>query len=143
MKWLIGLVTTLMLSTAQANQVSQFGQYQLHYNTFESTFLTPDIAHQYGLTRTKGQAILNIAVTTQAEGELPQSQRAMVSAKVTNLLGQIVPLSFITIEEGDSIYYLAPFTKTDDDILKFTVEAKVSADSAPMTVNFQRHFYVD
>lgn len=143
MKWLIGLVTTLMLSTAQANQVSQFGQYQLHYNTFESTFLTPDIAHQYGLTRTKGQAILNIAVTTQAEGELPQSQRAMVSAKVTNLLGQIVPLSFITIEEGDSIYYLAPFTKTDDDILKFTVEAKISADSAPMTVNFQRHFYVD
>ncbi|CUB06115.1 DUF4426 domain-containing protein [Marinomonas fungiae] len=143
MKWLIGLVTTLMLSTAQANQVSQFGQYQLHYNTFESTFLTPDIAHQYGLTRTKGQAILNIAVTTQAKGELPQSQRAMVSAKVTNLLGQIVPLSFITIEEGDSIYYLAPFTKTDDDILKFTVEAKISADSAPMTVNFQRHFYVD
>lgn len=143
MKWLIGVVVTLMMSAVQADQVTQFGQYQLHYNTFESTFLTPDIAHHYGLTRTKGQALLNVAVTSQAEGELPQSQRAIVSAQVTNLLGQIVPLSFITIEEGDSIYYLAPFTKTDDEILKFTVEAKTSADSAPMTVNFQRHFYVD
>lgn len=143
MKWLFGVVATLMMSAVQANQVTQFGEYQLHYNTFESTFLTPEIAHQYGLTRTKGQALLNVAVTTQALGELPQSQRAMVSAQVTNLLGQIVSLTFITIEEGDSIYYLAPFTKTDDDILKFTVEAKTHADSAPMTVNFQRHFYVD
>ena len=143
MKWLVGVISALMISAVQADQVTQFGEYQLHYNTFESTFLTPDIAHHYGLTRTKGQALLNVAVTTQASGELPQSQRALVSANVTNLLGQIVPLTFVTIEEGDSVYYLAAFTKTDDDILKFTVNAKISADSAPMTVNFQRHFYVD
>lgn len=143
MKWLLGVVSALIMSSVHADQVAQFGEYQLHYNTFESTFLTPEIAHQYGLTRTKGQALLNVAVTTQAQGELPQSQRAIVSANVKNLLGQIVPLSFITIEEGDAIYYLAPFTKTDDEILKFTVEAKTSADSAPMTVSFQRHFYVD
>ncbi|RUM51174.1 MAG: hypothetical protein DSY85_12345 [Marinomonas sp.] len=143
MKWLLGVVSALMMSAVQADQVTQFGDYQLHYNTFESTFLTPEIAHQYGLTRTKGQALLNVAVTTQSQGELPQSQRALVSANVKNLLGQIVSLSFITIEEGDAVYYLAPFTKTDDEILKFTVNAKLSADSAPMTVNFQRHFYVD
>ena len=143
MKWLLGVVSALMMSAVQADQVTQFGDYQLHYNTFESTFLTPEIAHQYGLTRTKGQALLNVAVTTQSQGELPQSQRALVSANVKNLLGQIVSLSFITIEEGDTVYYLAPFTKTDDEILKFTVNAKLSADSAPMTVNFQRHFYVD
>ncbi|MBJ7551107.1 DUF4426 domain-containing protein [Marinomonas ostreistagni] len=143
MKWLLGVVSALMMSAVQADQVTQFGDYQLHYNTFESTFLTPEIAHQYGLTRTKGQALLNVAVTTQTEGELPQSQRALVSANVKNLLGQIVSLSFITIEEGDAVYYLAPFTKTDDEILTFTVNAKLSADSAPMTVNFQRHFYVD
>ena len=143
MKWLLGVVSALMMSAVQADQVTQFGDYQLHYNTFESTFLTPEIAHQYGLTRTKGQALLNVAVTTQSHGELPQSQRALVSANVKNLLGQIVSLSFITIEEGDAVYYLAPFTKTDDEILKFTVNAKLSADSAPMTVNFQRHFYVD
>ncbi|MEC8080190.1 MAG: DUF4426 domain-containing protein [Pseudomonadota bacterium] len=143
MKWLLGVVSALIMSAVQADQVTQFGDYQLHYNTFESTFLTPEIAHQYGLTRTKGQALLNVAVTTQSQGELPQSQRALVSANVKNLLGQIVSLSFITIEEGDAVYYLAPFTKTDDEILKFTVNAKLSADSAPMTVNFQRHFYVD
>ncbi|TDR14267.1 DUF4426 domain-containing protein [Marinomonas communis] len=143
MKWLLGVVSALMMSAVQADQVTQFGDYQLHYNTFESTFLTPEIAHQYGLTRTKGQALLNVAVTTQSQGELPLSQRALVSANVKNLLGQIVSLSFITIEEGDAVYYLAPFTKTDDEILKFTVNAKLSADSAPMTVNFQRHFYVD
>lgn len=143
MKWFLGVFTALLVSFAHADQVTEFGQYQLHYNTFESTFLTPQIANQYGLTRSKGRGLLNVAVTTQDQGALPQSQRAIVSAKVTNLLGQIVSLEFMTIEEGDSIYYLAPFTKTNDEILKFTVQAKVSADSQPMTVTFQRHVYVD
>ncbi|WP_425642374.1 DUF4426 domain-containing protein [Marinomonas gallaica] len=143
MKWFLGVFTTLLVSFAHADQVTDFGPYQLHYNTFESTFLTPQIANQYGLIRSKGRGLLNVAVTTQDPGALPQSQRAIVSAKVTNLLGQIVSLEFMTIEEGDSIYYLAPFTKTDDEILKFTVQAKLSADNQPMTVTFQRHVYVD
>lgn len=143
MKWFLGIVAALFISVSHAEQVTTFGPYQLHYNTFESTFLTPEIAHQYGLTRSKARGLLNVAVTSQEQGKLPQSKRAIISASVTNLLGQIVPLEFITIEEGDSIYYLAPFTKTDDEILKFTVQAKLNADSQPMTVKFQRHVYVD
>lgn len=143
MKWLFSVLLTSVISLAHAEQVKEFGQYQLHYNTFESSFLTPEIANQYGLTRSKGQALLNVAVTTKAQGELPQSQPAMVTGKITNLVGQTVQLSFKTINEGDATYYLAPFTKTNDEILKFHVEAKTSADAKPMTVDFQRHFYVD
>lgn len=143
MKWLLGAMMALLVSTTQAEQVSTFGDYQLHYNTFESTFLQPSIANQYGITRSKGQGLLNVAVTSKAANALPQSHRALVSGTVTNLMGQIVQLSFMTIEEGDAIYYIAPFRKTDDEILKFKIEAKLSADEAPMTVDFQRHVYVD
>lgn len=143
MKWLIGVCLSFWVACSFADQVTEFGDYQLHYNTFESTFLTPKIAAQYGLTRSKGQALLNIAVTQQPDNQLPESKKAIVSGTVTNLMGQIVQLSFKTIEEGDAIYYIAPFSKTDDEILKFHIQAKLSADSQPMTVNFQRHFYVD
>ena len=143
MKWLLSVLLTCVVSIAQAEQVKAFGDYSLHFNTFESAFLKPDIAKQYGLTRSKGRALLNVAVTTQAPGQTPQSQPAMVSGTVTNLMGQIVKLSFQTIEEGDATYYIAPFTKTDDEILKFHVEAKMRADATSMTVDFQRHFYVD
>lgn len=143
MKKLWTVLWLLWGSHAIADQVQSFGAYQVHYNTFESAFLTPDIANQYGFTRSKGQALLNVAVTTQAAGQLPQSQRMIVTGTVTNLLGQIVPLSFKTIDEGDAVYYIAAFTKTDDEILKFQVHARPNANAAPMTVNFQRHFYVD
>ncbi|MBM6550545.1 DUF4426 domain-containing protein [Marinomonas ostreistagni] len=143
MKWLLSVLLTCVVSLAHAEQVQSFGRYQLHFNTFESAFLTPEIAQQYGLTRSKGQGLLNIAVTTQADGEVPQSQPAIVSGHIKNLMGQIIQLSFQTIDEGDAVYYLAPFRKTDDEILKFHIEAKTSADAEPMTVDFQRHFYVD
>lgn len=150
MKWLfsvivrlLGLTICLFSVVSYADQVTEFGDYQLHYNTFESTFITPEIAHQYGLTRSKGQGLLNVAVTTKPVGLLPTSHQALVSGKVTNLLGQTVKLQFVTINEGDAVYYLAPFTKTNDEILKFAVEAKITADSQPMSVTFERHVYVD
>lgn len=143
MKWFFSVLLTCMVGLAHADQVKEFGDYSLHFNTFESAFLKPEIAKQYGLTRSKSSALLNVAITTQAKGEMPKSHPAIVSGTLTNLIGQTVQLSFQTIEEGDATYYIAPFTKTDDEILKFHIEAKVNADAEPMMVNFQRHFYVD
>jgi hypothetical protein len=143
MKYLLILLTLFCSGWSLAEQKTAFGEYDLHYNTFESTFLTPKIASEYGFTRSKGQALLNVAVTQQQAGQLPKPTPAIVSGTVTNLLGQIVTLRFVTIDEGNAIYYIAPFTKTDDDILKFAISARLNADASPMTVNFQRHFYVD
>lgn len=138
------IVVSLLAGVTQASeQVTRFGQYQLHYNTFESTFLQPNIASQYGFVRSKGTGLLNVAVTKDVAGETPAPQAAIVTATVTNLIGQRVKLEFTTIEEGDAIYYIAPFTKTNDEILKFSVSAKLNADAAPLQVEFQRHVYTD
>lgn len=126
-----------------AEQIKSFAEHDLHFNTFESTFLTPEIAQQYGFTRSKGLGLLNVAITKRNDGELPTPQPAIVTGTVTNLLGQIVRLSFVTIDEGDAIYYIAPFTKTNDEILRFAINAKLNANAVPMEASFQRHVYVD
>lgn len=143
MKYIIASFILLFSMLSLAEQVKSFGEYDLHFNTFESTFLTPKIAQQYGFIRSKGQGLLNVAVTKNSSGKLPVPTAAIVSGKVTNLIGQIVTLSFVTIDEGDAIYYIAPFTKTNDEILRFSISAKLNADAAPMEASFQRHVYVE
>ncbi|MFT2111822.1 DUF4426 domain-containing protein [Marinomonas sp. 2405UD68-3] len=143
MKYLITCFALLLSTFSMADQVKSFGEYDLHFNTFESTFLTPAIATQYGFTRSKGLGLLNVAVTKNTTGQLPSPQPAIVTGTVTNLIGQIVKLSFVTIDEGDAIYYIATFTKTNDEILRFSINAKLNADAVPMSADFQRHVYVE
>lgn len=143
MRFLLLSLLLSMASISHAEQTKNFGDYVLHFNTFESTFLTPEIAQNYGFQRSKGRGLLNVAVTKKENGELPKPQAAIVTGKVVNLIGQIVQLNFVTIDEGDAIYYIAPFTKTNDEILKFTVSAQLNPNQAPMEVTFQRHVYVD
>ena len=145
MKHIIIFFCFIFSSLSYAEQKQSFGEFELHYNMFESTFLLPKIAKQYGFIRSKGRGLLNVAVIKPSpdNSELPQSVPAIVTGTVTNLIGQIVKLNFVTIDEGNAIYYIAAFTKTDDEILRFKVNAKLSADSAPMAVKFEKHVYVD
>lgn len=143
MKHIIIFFCFIFSSLVQAEQKQSFGELEVHYNTFESTFLTPKIAQQYGFIRSKGRGLLNVAVIKPSKSDLPQTLPAIVTGKVTNLIGQIVKLDFVTIDEGNAIYYIAAFTKTDDEILRFQVDAKLDANSAPMTVKFKKHLYVD
>lgn len=146
MKDLIRLLALLLLTSLPFSLLAEqkrFGEYSLNYTVFESTFLQPEIANQYGLIRSKGRSLLNLALLKEKLGALPAPTPAIVTAKVTNLIGQVVRLQFITIKEGSTIYYIAPFSKTDDEILKFEITAKLNANSQPMTVKFQKHVYVD
>lgn len=137
------LLLCTLTATLHAEQKQTFGQYEVHYNAFDSTFVKPDIAQAYGLVRSNTRSLLNISVVRTQTGALPTPTKAIVSGTVTNLIGQIVRLEFIEIDEGDGIYYIAPFSKTDDEYLKFHIEARLNGSQPPMVVDFQQRFYVD
>lgn len=136
-------ITFLVFAGHASADQQNFGDYDLNYTIFESTFLQPNVARQYGFTRSKSKGMLNVALLKKNQGQLPTPTPAIVTAKVKNLLGQIVKLEFTTIKEGDAIYYIAPFSKTDDEILQFEITARLNANSPAMTVNTQKHVYVD
>ena len=43
-----------------------FGDYTVHYTVFNSTFILPEIANTYQLTRAKNQSLINISVHNKA-----------------------------------------------------------------------------
>ena len=117
---------------AAAERKQTFGDLDVHYNAFNSSFLQPDIAAAAGLTRSKTQGVVNVAVLKAGK----------VSGQVKNLLGQVTPLQFKQISEGEAIYYLAQFPFNEREMLNFTLNVQ-RADEAPHSFSFDQEFFPD
>ncbi|MCM2332113.1 protein of unknown function [Geopseudomonas sagittaria] len=136
MRRLALLLLTLSLALpAAAERLQRFGDLEVHYNVFNSSFLQPDIAAASGLTRSKTQGVVNVAVM-RAGKAVPA---ASVSGSVKNLLGQSKTLNFQRVSEGEgdtqAVYHLAQFSMTDREVLTFDLKVQEGGNTHSLTFN--------
>lgn len=137
LRWLT-LLLILATPGAWAEQVARLGPWAVHYVVVGTTFLKPEVATEYGVTRGRDRAFMNLSVL-DAEG---RAVPAEVSGIMINLLSQQQRLQFREVQEGEAIYYLAEFKHTDRDTLRFVVDI-VPPDGEPQQLRFQQRMYWD
>ncbi|WP_027965836.1 DUF4426 domain-containing protein [Halomonas halocynthiae] len=140
-----GLIAlALLISTpSMAEQYQQFGDYQVHYNAVNTSFLTPEVAAASGITRSRATGFLNVSVLkVQPDGSL-KAVNVPVDGSIKALSGQDIPLPFRTLRDGDSIYRLATFGIQDGEAMRFTLNVGLERDEPPVSVNFMQRLYVD
>ncbi|TXH86604.1 MAG: DUF4426 domain-containing protein [Pseudomonas sp.] len=131
------LLCLLLALPVFAERKQTFGELEVHYSAFNSSFLQPDIAAAAGLTRSKTVGILNVAALRNGQG-----QTARVSGNLKNLLGQSVELQFRQVLESDAVYYLAEFPLRQREILTFNINVQIG-DAAPHTLTFSQEVFPD
>ncbi|WP_086479939.1 DUF4426 domain-containing protein [Oceanospirillum sanctuarii] len=130
-----------MTTPAKAAQFEQVGDYQIHYNTFTTGFLQPEVAQAYGIVRSRYQAMINISVLKkQADGSYKPVE-ALVTGDVANLAGQSVNLAFRTIREPNAIYQITTFNFTEDEPTRFRLKVRFDPNIQPYDLSFIRRFY--
>lgn len=122
---------------ALAERKQSFGDLDVHYNAFNSSFLQPEIAAAAGLSRSKQQGVLNIAVLKTG-----QATAARVSGEMRNLLGQIHSLRFKQVSEGEAIYYLAQFPIEQQEVLRFSLQIQADGGNTH-SLDFNQEFFPD
>ncbi|MEJ2764006.1 DUF4426 domain-containing protein [Photobacterium sp. MCCC 1A19761] len=141
MKWLFSLALLLLTALpVQAEQVTKIGDLEVHYSSFPSTFLTPEIANAYRIQRSRYSAVVNITVLDTAQAGKP-AVTATVSGEAKNLLGTIRNLSFREIREGDAIYYIAELSHANEESFTFTIDVFQGGNSGQIA--FKQTFFVD
>ncbi|MFB2905885.1 DUF4426 domain-containing protein [Aeromonas jandaei] len=135
--WMSCLLALLMTLPLRAEQMKELGPWQVHYNAFNSSFLTPEVAKTYGLERSRYNGIINIAV----QDKQGKAQAVSVIGEAKNLTGTIRNLSFQEVKEGDAIYYLATLPYRNEDTYQFTM--KIMGGGQQQILTFQQTFYVD
>ena len=133
------LVFLLMLSSPlQAEQKQTLGPWDVHYLAFNATFLTPEIASNYGIQRSRYTAIVNVSVLDTQD---QTAQQVAVEGSATNLMGQSRQLSFQRVQDGDAIYYFAPLTVRNEDLWRF--QLTIRQGNEQQQLRFEQKFYVD
>lgn len=139
-QWLYALLLAAFALPSNAGQSINIKDIEVHYSAFNSTFLTPQVARSYQLTRNGYSAILNISVLDTASLGKPALE-AHISGQVRNLIGQTRSLQFREIKEDKAIYYLAEFHISNEESLTFDI-AIDAGNKGTGKLRFTQKFYV-
>ncbi|MOA53274.1 hypothetical protein D3C78_1767120 [compost metagenome] len=106
----------------------------MHYNTFNSTYLTPDIAKGAELVRSKNQGVINVSVIKDGKPMI-----ANVTGTVKDLTSQSVTLKFKQITEQGAVYYIAQYPVDQQETRTFDI--KVQTGDKINTINFNQELF--
>lgn len=138
--WLhVSLVLVSLFSAhTLAEQKVSLADWDVHYIALNTTFLTPEVAKQYGIVRSKFNGLINISVLDKTTQE-PQS--LLLSGEAKNLLGTVKKLSFKKVTEGKAIYYLATLPFSDQE--QYRISVLINDGTQQKTFKFQHKFYAE
>jgi hypothetical protein len=127
-------VGAMAADVIKPERMEKFGDITVHYNTFNSTFLQPDIAQAAELIRGKNQGVINVSVIKDGKPLMAQ-----VSGSVKDLTSSSVALKFKQVIEQGAIYYIAQYPVTQQEVRTF--EIKVQTGDKINTINFNQELF--
>ncbi|MCY4472489.1 MAG: DUF4426 domain-containing protein [Kistimonas sp.] len=130
----LALLAVTMGSPALAYE-KKFGDILVHYSTFDTAFLSPEIAARYGIERSSRKGCINLAVHKN-----DKPQRAQITITRSNLMGQRKTLKPRLIEEGDAIYYLVFLDITPGELFKFDLSITPEKSQTSHQFKFNQKF---
>ncbi|CAA0082086.1 Uncharacterised protein [BD1-7 clade bacterium] len=139
----------MLLISPQANAQDEmtgtsatFGDYTVHYSTFNTSFLTPDVAKSVGVVRSKRKGMMTIAVLKKNT----EGKESNASASVTGSAYDLIVtknLDFKQVREQNAVYYLATFDIENKIDVYFTVNVQPDPNQDPFVINFKKRLYWD
>lgn len=121
-----------------------FGEYVLYFNAINTDQLSPDIAREYGIVRSRSRAMLNVSIHRKLANGMTEAATGAVAASAINLNGQLKTMTLRELREETAIYYIGELAITDGEVLIYTIEATPTVDpSRGFTVRFKKQFFVE
>jgi Domain of unknown function (DUF4426) len=120
-----------------------FGDYVLYFNALNTDQLSPDIAQEYGIVRSRSRALLNVSIHRKVAGGPTEAVTGAVSASAINLTGQLKTMTLREIREDTAIYYIGELAVTDGEVLIYTIDAMPINEPSRFTVRFKKQFFVE
>jgi len=127
-----GLIVALLLAgfilPAAAQQSTRYDQFELHHSIVYTTFLSPEVAAEYGITRGPDKAILTLSVR-DADSEEIAGRPMTIEGRTWDLITG-GDMRVKEIREGRATYYIVPFEFLDQEyrFFEFTFQPEGAAE---------------
>ena len=121
----------------------EWDDYVIHFNAFTTDQLAADVARNYGITRSKSRAMLNVSIHHKLANGTTEAVEGAVSASAVNLNGQLKTMTLRKVPEETAIYYIGELEITDGEVLIYTIDATPQGEPSRFTVRFKKQFFVE
>ena len=140
--FIAALILTLFSGVSHAGS-KDFGEYIVQWSVFPSTFLTPEIAKENGLNRSRSIGVVNIAIMTEADNGGMRTVSGQVEGKALNDIQQPKFLAFRRIQEGDAVYFIAEYQYANAELMTFQVTARPTGAGNDLPIRFSHTLFND
>lgn len=143
-RWLLRMTACLALclvALGAYGEQQRAGNHDIHYSAVSTRFLTPEVAHQYGLQRSAGLGLVNVSVLEHREDGSTRAVNAAVEGSVGLLDEDPDALNFRTVRDDGSVYQLATFRLQHDAPMHFTLKVRTDRGAEPESVSFIQRFF--
>lgn len=141
-RMLMLLVLVLAASHTHGQSV-RFGDHEVHYSVFPSTFLTPEVAAANNLQRSRNIGVVNIALFRRDDTGQIRTVQGNVEGQVLNEIRQSTFLAFRRIQEGDSVYFISQYQYRPGEVMTFQLTARPSGHDRDLPVRFSHTLFND
>lgn len=133
---------TAIFSTSEilAEQKKSIPGYDVHYMAYTSSMLTPEIAKNYRIQRSKTRGVVTISML---ESDSQKASAGLVRGEVRNAVGQLQSLDFQKVQEDKAVYYVATFRFADEETLNFKIELGPEKAVKIHSIDFKQQFFVE
>ena len=136
---LLLLLTALLTTSVVGDAFKTHGDLKIFYSAFPSTVIPAEIASASGIIRGVDRGVVNIAAVKKLGTGLP----IIIYGEFSNIMQQTKKLDFTEIQEGSTVYYIAPFEFDNEDFLTFKIRVKTDSAAPAYAFKFQKIMYVD
>ena len=130
----------MRLSANKSN--GEFGQYVVHVNAMTASSLTPEVAQNYGITRSENRGLVTVVILKKSPDlAAAQPVLSVVEVSAANLTGQLKPVELREIIDGDSIYYVGQVRVDNRETINFDIDIRPKDSSRNLPIRFSHQFY--
>jgi hypothetical protein len=133
-------ISVALAPAALAEQSRKFGDMEVHYNAISTNDLTPEVARNYGIERSKNRGLLTVSVLRKNKLGVAEPIPASIKAWSVNVYQQAKNIDMREVKEGAAIYYLGEFRVAAPDTLKFKIGATPTGGTQELQVEYTRAF---
>jgi hypothetical protein len=135
-----GLLLACFVLPTAAQQSTRYDQFELHHSIVYTTFLSPEVAAEYGIARGADKAILTLSVRDADAGDIAGRPMKIEGRTWDLITGGDMRVK--EIREGRATYYIVPFEFLDREYrffeFNFQPEGAASAFEHKMKVQLCR-----
>ena len=126
---IVGLLLACCVLPAAAQQSTRYEQFELHHSIVYTTFLSPEVAAEYGIARGADKAILTLSVRDADSGEIAGRPMTIEGRTWDLITGGDMKVK--EIREGRATYYIVPFEFLDREYRFFEFSFQPEGAPAP------------